>query len=241
MVDAFGLALIGYLEGGTKFHEIERDDGRVEKIDTGWYFRPFEEWPEAEQELAGYSIGKVLEVGCGGGRISKYLESQGHEVIGIDLSSYALQAAMIHGASDCRLIDARDIDFPDDYFDTVSLLGNGLGILGNVDEGRTLLMNLSRMIRKDGLLIASSRDPAKTDDEMHIAYHQMNRDRGKPIGLVRLRINYEDKKGDWFDLLFVESKEVENFIKGTGWTVEKMLTSDEPLESLYGVVLKNNE
>ena len=239
MVDAFGMALIAYLEGGTRFHEIERDDGRVEQIDTGWYFQPFEQWHDIEKELTGNAVGKVLEIGCGGGRISKYLESQGHEVIGIDLSSYALQAAMMYGATDCRLIDARDMDFPDDYFDTVSLLGNGLGILGDVEESKVLLMNLSRMVRTDGILIASSRDPAKTNDEMHLAYHQMNRDRGKPIGLVRLRINFEDKKGDWFNLLFVESKEVENLIQDTGWVVEKMLTSDDPLASGYGVVLRN--
>lgn len=239
MVDAFGMALVAYLEGGTRFHEIERDDGRVEQIDTGWYFQPFDEWRPIEQELARSAVGKVLEVGCGGGRISKYLESKGHEVIGIDLSSYALQAAMMHGATDCRLIDAREMDFPDDYFDTVSLLGNGLGILGDIEESKTLLRNLSRMVKTNGILIASSRDPAKTDDEMHLAYHQMNRERGKPIGLVRLRINFEDKKGDWFDLVFVESNEVGNLIKNTGWVVEKMLVSDDPLESLYGVVLRN--
>ena len=137
------------------------------------------------------------------------------------------------------IIDARDMDFPDDYFDTVSLLGNGLGILGDIDESKKLLKDLSRMIRTDGILIASSRDPAKTDDEMHLAYHQMNRERGKPIGQVRLRINFEDLKGDWFNLIFVESKEVENLIQGTGWVVDKMLTSDDPLDSMYGVVLRN--
>ncbi len=230
---------MAYLEGGTKFHEIERDDGKINVIDTGWYFHPFNLWRPIEQKLAGFAEGKVLEVGCGGGRISKYLESLGHEVIGIDLSAYALQAAMIHGASDSRLIDARDMDFPDDYFDTVSLLGNGLGLLGDIHECREMLRNLSRMVRKDGVLIASSRDPIKTEDPMHLAYHEANRQNNKPVGLVRLRINFEDKKGDWFNLIFVEVKEIESFIRGTGWVLEKLLESDDPKDSIYGIVLRN--
>jgi hypothetical protein len=40
MTDTLGKALIAYLDGGTAIHEIERDDGRVETTDTGWYFTP---------------------------------------------------------------------------------------------------------------------------------------------------------------------------------------------------------
>ncbi len=239
MNDTFGEALMAYLEGGTKFHEIERDDGKIDVIDTGWYFQPFSSWRPIEQKIAGYAQGKVLEIGCGAGRVSKYLESQGHQVIGIDLSAYALQAAMIYGASDSRLIDANDMDFPEDYFDSASLLGNGLGLLGSLDASRRMLVNLSKIVRTNGVLIASSRDPAKTDDPQHLAYHQKNREQGKPIGLVKLRVNFEDRKGDWFGLLFVEVKEIDQLISGTGWVVEKLLTSDDPLDSLYGLVLRN--
>lgn len=239
MNDTFGEALMAYLEGGTKFHEIERDDGKIDVVDTGWYFQSFSKWRPIEQEIARYADGKVLEIGCGGGRVSKYLESQGHEVIGIDLSAYALQAAMIHGALDSRFIDANDMDFPEDYFDTASLLGNGLGLSGSLEGSKKMLKNLSRIVRSGGLVLASSRDPSKTDDPQHLAYHQKNREQGKPIGLVKLRVNFEDRKGDWFNLVFVEVKEIEQLVSGTGWVVEKLLTSDDPLDSLYGVVLRN--
>ena len=136
MTDTFGKALIAYLDGGTSIHEIERDDGRVETTDTGWYFTPFEKWSDVEKEVAGHAQGRVLEVGCGGGRISKHLESMGLEVIGIDISPLALEAARRHGASDCRLMDARELDFPENYFDIASLLGNGLGLGGDIDDSR---------------------------------------------------------------------------------------------------------
>lgn len=241
MNDTFGEALIAYLEGGTTVHEIERDDGRVETIDTGWYFREFSEWRPIEQEVVGYAEGKVLEIGCGGGRVSKYLESQGHDVIGIDLSPLALQAAMIYGASDCRFIDATDMDFPEDYFDTASLLGNGLGLGGDMKTSREMLLCLRKIIRSGGMLLASSRDPGKTNDPGHLVYHELNRKLGKPIGQVRLRVNFKEKKGDWFDLLFVEVNGINDLIAGTGWKIERLIASDDPRESLYGVVLRNTK
>jgi SAM-dependent methyltransferase len=239
MADPFGKALIAYLDGGTAVHEIERDDGRIETSDTVWYFTAYEEWPKVEKEVAGHAQGRVLEVGCGGGRISKHLESIGHEVVGIDISTHAIEAARRYGASDCRLMDAKDLDFPDDYFDTASLLGNGLGLGGDVDDSRRVLSNLSKAVRPGGLLLASSIDPTNTDDPAHLAYHDMNRARGKPAGLVRLRVNFEDENGDWFDLLFLELHEIETFVKGTGWEVVKLVMPDDSKDSRYGAVLRN--
>ena len=241
MTDTFGKALIAYLDGGTAIHEIERDDGRVETTETGWYFTPFEKWSDVEKEVAGHAQGRVLEVGCGGGRISKHLESMGLEVIGIDISPLALEAARRYGASDCRLMDARELDFPENYFDTASLLGNGLGLGGDVDDSRQLLSNLSRAVRPGGVLLASSINATNTEEPAHLAYHDMNRARGKPAGLVRIRVNFEDLKGDWFDLLFLDLHEIKPVVKGTGWEVVDMVMPDDPKASRYGVVLGNTK
>jgi len=239
MSDPFGKALMTYLDGGTAVHQIERDDGNVDSSETEWYFTPYEKWSKVEKEVAGYAKGRVLEVGCGGGRISKHLESIGHEVIGIDISKLALEAARKHGASDCRLMDARYLDFPDDYFDTASLLGNGLGLGGDVEDSRQVLSSLSKTVRLGGVLLASSIDPTNTENPAHHAYHAMNRARGKPAGLVRLRVNFEDEKGDWFDLLFLELHEIETFVKGTGWELVKLVLPEDPKDSRYGAVLRN--
>ena len=184
---------------------------------------------------------KFLVDECTGPAVVRWLEEQGHEVIGIDLSPLALQAAMIYGASDCRFIDANDMDFPENYFDTVSLLGNGLGLTGEIESSRKMLANLSKMVSNGGVLVATSRDPVKTENSMHLAYHQKNRDQGKPIGQVRLRIIFEGRKGDWFNFLFVEVDKIGKLIDGTGWKMEKLIRSDDPLESIFGVVLRNTK
>jgi hypothetical protein len=148
---------------------------------------------------------------------------------------------MIYGASDCRFIDANEMDFPEDYFDSASLLGNGLGLVGDIEKSKNMLIKLSYMVKPNGVLIASSRDPEKTDNPAHLAYHQMNRDRGKPIGLVRIRVNFEGRNGDWFDLIFVEVNKIESLVEGTGWKVDKLITQEGPLESGYGLVLRNSK
>ena len=62
MNDPFGEALMAYIEGGTKVHEIERDDGKVDEVDTGWYFASYSMWRPVEQEIAGHALGKGIQV-----------------------------------------------------------------------------------------------------------------------------------------------------------------------------------
>ncbi len=241
MKDTFGLSLLSCLKDTTTVHELERDDGRIEVFEVSWYYAPFKQWHPIEQELANRARGRILEVGCGSGRVMKHFQDEGHEIVGIDLSELAMEAARRFGAWDCRLMDARAMDFPENSFDTAALLGNGFGLGGNVDDCRKILSGLSRVVKPSSLLIATSRDPERTDNPRHLAYHELNRGLGKPIGAVRLRVNFDGDKGEWFDLLLVEIKAIDAIIKGTGWTLEKVIEARDPLDSRYGVILKNTD
>ena len=105
-------------------------------------------------------------------------------------------------------------------------------------ESRKMLQGLRRVVKPGGLLLASSRDPKKTDNPIHLAYHERNRQQGKPIGFVSLRVNFGEVKGDWFDFYMLEPHEVEAFITDTGWSLERLYNPDEPV---YGVVLRNTD
>lgn len=48
-----------------------------------------------ELEAAGQIVGSVLDVGCGTGENALYLAERGHEVWGVDLSSVAIERAMV--------------------------------------------------------------------------------------------------------------------------------------------------
>jgi SAM-dependent methyltransferase len=221
MADAFGRALLAYLRGSTAVHIIERDDGHLDEIETASYFREFNEWERHEQEAIPEARGRVLDVGCGAGREALRLQEMGLDVVGIDLSPLALEVSRKRGVRDCRLMDLRKLEFPDGYFDTVVMFGNNLGIAGDVEQCRSAFRGLHRVTGEDAVIIASSRDPLKTDHPAHLSYHERNRRRGRPPGLVRIRIGFEGEFDDWFEFLMVGPEKLQELLEPTGWAHEK--------------------
>ena len=239
MIDTFGMALMDYFNDPKSVHMIERDDGYLNVIETSGYFRDFHDWHQVEQKLANLVEGRVLDVGCGSGRCMKYFQEKGVDAVGIDFSMLAIEASKRFGVDNCQVMDATNLEFPENSFCTASLFGNGLGLCG-IEGSRHMLKGLSKVVKPNGLLVASSRDPKITSNPLHFTYHQRNREHGNPIGLIRLRVNFKEEKGDWFDLYMLEPHEVEGFIKGTGWSLERMIEAEDPTHAIFGVVLRNS-
>lgn len=64
--------------------------------------------------------GKILDVGCAGGRDSKKLTEAGFEVTGIDLVEVFLEIARISvPAANFIKMNLLNLGFPDDYFDGI--------------------------------------------------------------------------------------------------------------------------
>ena len=71
-------------------------------------------------------------------------------------------------------------------------------------------------------------DVYQTHVRAHLAYHKLNRKRGRMPGQVRIRIRYEDYATPWFDYLLVSPSEMAGVLKGTGWSIERTLKSGGP-------------
>ena len=226
--DTFGKALMAHHLGEPAVHVIERDDGFIDEIDTGSYFLPHEEWPDFEREAVREAQGRVLDVGCGAGRVAVWLQEAGHEVVGIDVSPLALEVSKGRGVRHCMLMDVRELEFPGGHFDTVLMLGNNLGIGGNVEATRGGLEGLHRVTGKGGIILAGCMDPLQTDKPHHISYHERNRRRGLPPGLVRIRIGFKGEFGAWFDLLFVGEGDLRGVLEPTGWEISRIYSSGGP-------------
>ena len=145
--------------------------------------------------------------------------------MGIDVSQLALEVSRLRGVRDCRFMDVREMTFPDASFDTVLMLGANLGVMGDVDEIRRTLRELHRVTAEDGIIVGSSRNPLMTDDPAHLAYHEMNRRRGKPPGLVRLRVGFQGAFGEWFQFLFMSEEELAEIIEPIGWAIFNVYSS----------------
>ena len=88
--DSFGAALLDWVHGSTTPEIIERDDGVIE-IGAGpeEYLARCAEWPLAEQRAMRHVRGRVVDMGCGGGRVALHLQDRGFDVAGADVSELA--------------------------------------------------------------------------------------------------------------------------------------------------------
>ena len=228
--DAFGHMLYDFMQGESVKDVIERDDGLIiVSIGPEIYFSDFEDWQPAEQQAITYASGRVLDIGCGAARHALYLQNRGLDVLGIDTSPLAVFISQRRGLLNARLCSITQVNSKMGEFDTILMLGNNFGLMANLSRARWLLRRFYSMMPSTGRIIAASSDPYATDDDDHLTYLAMNKERGRMAGQVRIRYRYRRYKDTWFDYLFVSKKEMENIVEGTGWQVVEFLDSEGPL------------
>ena len=225
--DAFGEALLDALGGGEGMHVLERDDGRVETMDSAAYFSPPDAWPETPLGWADEVGGRILDVGAGAGRHSLFLQERGHRPLALDVSPGALAVCRRRGVRDTFQGTVDDLSTTDpEPFDAVIMMGNNLGLLESADRAPVLLGLLRNLVRPGSPLVGIGRDPRGTDDPDHLAYHRWNEARGRMRGQVTLRVRYRRLAGAWFDYLLPTPDELAQFAAATGWSVERIVDPD---------------
>ena len=228
--DAFGHMLYDFMQGENAKDVIERDDGFI-TVSSGpeLYFADFEDWHPAEQQAINYASGRVLDIGCGAARHALYLQKQGLDVLGIDTSPLAVFISQRRGLQNARVCSITQVNSKLGEFDTILMLGNNFGLMANLSRARWLLRRFYSMMPSTGRIIAASSDPHTTNDDDHLSYQAMNKQRGRMAGQLRIRYRYRRFKDAWFDYLFVSKKEMEEIVEGTGWQVVEYLDSEGPL------------
>ncbi len=224
--DVYGRMMFDHFQGKEVTEIVERSDGLIDVTSgPGVYFSVYEEWMPEEQEAVAYARGRTLDIGCGAGRHALYLQEQGLPVLGLDSSPLALEVCRQRGLQETCLLPAAQISSRLGQFDTMMMMGNNFGLFANRHRGRWLLRRFRAMMAANGRLIVSSNDPYRTEDPIHLAYHEQNRQRGRMAGQVRIRVRYRNLKGPWFDYLFVSQQEMLDLIRGTGWQVSRFIVS----------------
>jgi SAM-dependent methyltransferase len=228
MVDAFGQMLLD----GADREIVERDDGFVSTAMLV-YFAPVRRWAAVERRALRWVRGRVLDVGVGAGRVALELQERRREVVAIDVSPGAVQVARRRGVRDVRLLALEDVDESLGEFDTLVMFGNNFGLFGSRAKARRLLWQLRPFVRR---IVATSNDPSGTEDPVHLAYHERNRNRGRMPGQLRLRIRYRDLIGPWFEYLIVSPDEMAEIVEGTGWEIRHLIRDED---SVYVAVLEH--
>lgn len=224
--EAYGHEMWDYLDGKNEFEVVERDDGHIDVSDgPKTYCAPYRKWPAYYKQALRQVRGRVLDIGCGAGRHAIYLQEQGFDVLGIDISPLAIEAARRRGLQNTCVMSITEIDPKTGRFDTVLMLGNNFGLFGGAVRARRLFKQLYRVTGKQARIIAESTDPYRTDDPDHLAYHARNSQRGRMPGQVRIRVRYKSYASPWFDYLLVSQQEMQALLEGSGWTAVRFIGS----------------
>lgn len=239
-MELFADALWQYFVAGYANLRIERDDGYIGREDVSWYFTTWRDFPLHEKRALKFARGLVLDVGCGAGRHSLYLQNRGLNVTAIDVSPDAVALAQARGVRDVRVANVcSKLPFHDAEFDTVILFGNNLGIGGTVPRLCKMLRELYRITSSRGRILATTRMPSMTNPA-HLRYLRRNLARGCAIGQIRMRLVLNGEHGAWFDLLLLAPTDLMQIAAQAGWEIVQLF----PLESFelgYSVVMEKQQ
>lgn len=237
--DVFGRALWDWARGGTVPEVIERVDGYFESgAGAPVYLAPLKEWPTAERHAMRYVRGRVVDVGCGSGRVALHLQRRGLEVVGLDRSALALRAAKLLGVHSLWRASLDDLVERLEEFDSVVLFGNNFGLFESPERARTLLATWAECAKPRTRIFAESTNAyGGAAPAIDRAYYRRNRANGRSPGEVQLRYRYGDLVSPWFTWLFVSRGEMRAIVRGTGWRVARIL-GDHPSEPYVAILEK---
>src|SRR3989475_11896455 len=137
--DLYAQAMLDHWLGKKVVFEFERDDGYRSRSLVEAYFTPPAKWSKIEREAMKEVRGRVLDVGCGPGRHAIYLQRKGHPVVGIDASPTQVALARVRGVEEGYQASVHRLPRGPGTFDTLTLMGNNLGLAGDLPRMRRFL------------------------------------------------------------------------------------------------------
>ncbi|ADY30019.1 MULTISPECIES: class I SAM-dependent methyltransferase [Cellulophaga] len=200
--DIFGAAMLDYLNNTYKEDIVTRSSiSEDDTIPVPYLFRSYAEMPIIEQKALNLSKGKVLDIGCGAGSHSLYLQNKNIDVTALDSSKGAIEACKKRGIS--KTINAKILEHNSTTYDTLLLLMNGIGIVGELNKLGDYLQHLKSLLNTNGQLLLDSSDIIYMFEEDEDGGYWIPP--GKDYyGEVDYEMQYKNEKSDTFPWLYLD-------------------------------------
>ena len=217
--DIFGKALQTYFQNPEKqslttwTNLTDEDD-----VPLAYFFRLYDEMPALEKKALALASGKTLDVGCGSGSHSLYLQNQrGLDLTALDISEGAIEVAKARGVKQTQCLSIWD--FNEKNFDTILLLMNGMGIGKTTAELPALLKHLKALLTTNGSILVDSSDLIYLFDEEDIALWKED---DIYYGEVDFGIRF-DNQSEEFPWLYIDPKRLEIAAKNAGFNFKVIM------------------
>lgn len=222
--DPMGAAIADYHRTGhagtLRVFSSQFDEDEI-PVDT--LFRTYPEMPVIEQQALTLSQGRILDVGAGSGCHALALQEMGKEVTAIDISELSVEVMTQRGVRDARAVDFYD-ERLDGSFDTIVLLMNGSGIIGNIEGMERFFLRMKHLLAPDGCIYMDSSDLKYLFEEEDGSYLIDIAD--DYYGLVDFRMQYKQVKGDPFDWLYVDFDTLSYYAEQYGFIASMVCEGD---------------
>lgn len=192
--------------------QFDEDEIPVEQL-----FRTFPEMPIIEQQALTLATGRILDVGAGSGCHALALQEMGKEVTAIDISKLSVEVMQERGVRDARATDLYDERFAEQY-DTILLLMNGSGIIGNIDSMDPFFRRMKRLLKPGGCIYMDSSDLKYLFEEEDGSF--LIDIAADYYGLVDFQMQYKQVKGDAFDWLYIDFDTLAYYAEQYGFKAE---------------------
>jgi len=199
-VDIFGAALQDFMDD--KYTEdivVHSSIAEDDVIPIPYLFRPYSEMPLVEQQALSLASGTILDIGSGAGSHSLWLQQQGLDVTGIDVSEGAITLSRKRGlknATNVNILEHKGT------YDTLLLLMNGTGIFERVTKIDSYLKHLKTLLNKNGQILIDGSDIAfMFEDEDGGFWMDTHRDY---YGEVTYTMSYKGQESPSFDWLYLD-------------------------------------
>lgn len=216
VMEPFGLALLSFFEGHSDAELIiRRDDGEELTLPASRFFREPSEFTQIEESALGLCKGHVLDVGAGAGIHSLFLQRKGSSVTAIDVDLQAAEILKRRGVKDVHRADI--FAFEGGPYDTVLMLGHGIGMVETIAGLDRFLSRVERLLSEDGQVLLDSADVRSTDNPSHLAYHEANRGARRYIGEIRFQLEFQGIKGPLCGWLNVDPETLQEHAEKAGF------------------------
>lgn len=203
---------------------MRRDDGPAYPLPPAHFYRTEADISPLEAAALALCRGRVLDVGAGAGADSLILQERGLEVVAIDISPVAVEIMARRGVR--QAICADVFTFGGGQFDTILMLGHGLGITGDLAGLDRFLAHVRSLLRPGGCVLLDSLDFTRTDDPVHLAYHEMNRRAGRYLGQTRIQFEFGGECGPFCEWLNVTPDSLRAAAQAAGLVCEVLRLED---------------
>lgn len=242
--DSYGNNMLdSYKTGIPGYDIVERDDGCFTlNGDSDAYTEEFEKWDKIQKDIEKRILtGRLLDIGCGGGKHSLHFQQKGLETWGLDNSPKALELCKERGLQ--KLILSHIYDFDESILNeinTVLMLGNNFGLLQNYELAKQFFIKAESFCSTNATIFAETLDPEGKafHSEIDQSYIENNKRNCRPPGQIRCRIRYLKYLTPWSDYLFVSLQELKGILEGTSWEINRIYTNSSIDQYIAEIIRK---